>query len=775
MLSMLCMSAICYISGVYICDFFGADRTYELIAAAVFSACIFLLVLRTRRHRIFVGALFFCIGILAFNISGNLKYNSFYPLCEKYVNIEGYVCDIPVQNGDIISYNIKTTRMEYLGREYKVGQVIKMTSREQLSFGAVVSASGFLKEISEKKNSTDFDVKRYYQSRGINYKIYATELSLTDEVPENVGFSYHVNALKNRISKCLDENVSEKRSAVLKAVLLGNKHYFSDDFRAVLINTGIMRFFYPSYFHIYLLSALCAGIFAGLKKAHRDYILVFVLLIYAALNCYSPVFLKNILAAVVTVFMIKRLGFSHYPDVLSITLLAVCLLNPLYCFDVGIIMSSATGLLFYYFKDILYGAFSFIPFKAIRRVLVFYIITTIGLMPLASVYFNGIALYSGLLTPIYLVVTAGLIAAVPLGLIFNALFGSMFFLERIIASLCSYFEVLPYFIQKLPFSTLLIKPCDVSFILAFYLTLATCYRIAVGEHKSVRTRIYATAASGLWCSVLLVHFSTLGNLYISFVNVGQGDACVVSVKGGETILIDGGGGTEFSDYDAGEKVFYPYLADNGYFTIDKAIVSHYHRDHCLGIISAMKNLTVKEVIMPDCNADNPYRAEIEAIAGEKDIKLTYARAGDEFLSGSGLKLTVLSPGEEELLSGDENEVSIVLKLEYNDFSCLFTGDIGSVTEQKLLGEVGKCEVVKMAHHGSAKSNSAEFASELSAEFAIASVGENNMYDFPTREAVYNYQQAGTKVLRTDKNGNITVRVDRKGHFKVYKGAENGGI
>ncbi len=114
MLSLLNISAICYVSGVYICDFFGVGNAGEIAAVAVFFACILLLLYRRRRKYILVAVLFLCMGILGCSAAQNPKNNSFYPLEEKYVSVRGYVCDLPVENGDICSYNIKTTDGEYL-------------------------------------------------------------------------------------------------------------------------------------------------------------------------------------------------------------------------------------------------------------------------------------------------------------------------------------------------------------------------------------------------------------------------------------------------------------------------------------------------------------------------------------------------------------------------------------------------------------------------------------------------------------------------------------
>lgn len=773
MLSILNIGAICFVAGVYVCDFFGAKSTAEVIAAAALFACVLLLGFRKNKSRIFFALLFFSLGALGLFVCEDKTKNPFFPLEEKYVTVEGYISELPVQNGANFSYALKTTSAEYLGESCKAGQTIRITSDKLLRYGDRVTVRGFLHEIPDRKNSTDFDVKRYYQSRAVFYRMYASELFLKDSRENKLSLSYLSGLLKSRIAREIDHSfssASSEHAAVIKAVLLGNKHFFSEDFRAVLVNSGLIKLFYPSYFHVYLISAACGLCLSGVKKSHRSYIIVFLLLVYAAAGGTSPVLIRNVIAAAVGIFMTKKLGFSHYPDIASITVLILCGINPLLCFDVGVVMSTASGLLFYYFADILNSVLFFIKPRAARRFLTFYIITTFGLLPIASLYFNGLSLWTALLTPLYLVIVAGLLILVPAALLLRAATGSMLLLDGAISALCLYFEEVPYLILKLPLSHVFISPHGGVFLAAVYSSLAFIRRIYTGDLKTKRSGIYAAASSGLWCSVIFVYLISRGQLYVTFVNVGQGDGAVISVRGGETVLIDGGGRTEFSDYNAGDKVFFPYLADNGYFDIDKAIVSHYHSDHCLGIISAIENLRVREVLMPSYGTDNPYRIMLERAAEKNGTLVKYVSAKDSFVLKSGLRIDILSPGDEELSSDDENAASIVARVGFSGVNILFTGDIGISQERSLLGSVGKCEVVKLSHHGSAGSNCAEFAEELSAGYAIATVGEDNPYDFPSETAVQNFQRVGTKVLRTDKNGNITVKIDKKGRFGIYRGA-----
>lgn len=767
MVSYLSISAICYVVGVYLCDFFPDNRTGEAAVVIILISAVLLLMLRKYRNYILLAALFLCLGMLGCNIAKDLRYNEFYTLNNKYVTVEGYVAELPEQNGDIYSYRVKTTYAEYLGKEYEAGQVIKVSSEKALRYGDNIRIKGFLNELSEKKNSSDFNAKRYYQSKGIFFSMYAREVEFLKEKKAEYSITYWINLCKSKFSDAIDKEFSGDESAILKAVTLGNKRQFSDEFEALLLRTGVMKFFYPSFLHIYLISALVMILFAGVRKEWREYILIAFMIVYAAMNTHSPVFFKNAFAVIIGIIAMKKFGFNHSPDTIALAVLVTGFFNPLYYFHVGFVISVACGFMLYYFMEILEEWLVFIPFSWLRRLICFYIITTFGLLPIIAYYFNGISLYTNLLSPLYIVVVSGLIILVPVMCVLSAIFGTAFFVKTFIAWLLWYFTSLPGLINRLPFSYIWIKPPDFIFICAFFITLYIVYQAYRRELKKTHNIAAVCICAGLWCSISADYITSSGNMDIIFVNVGQGDGAVIDVQGGETLLIDGGGKYEFSDYDAGEKIYLPYLADNGYFNIDKAFISHYHSDHCLGVIAAMNTLNVKEVVMPDCAKENENRKEIERIAREKDIKLTYVLGGDKIELASGVVIDILSPMAEELTGLDENEASMVMRVQYNGFKCLFTGDISTEVERGLLETVGDCDVVKMAHHGSANSNCREFTEAVKAEYAVVSVGEDNIYGFPKKEAVYNYQQSGAKVARTDINGDITVTVNTDGEYEIY--------
>ena len=153
------------------------------------------------------------------------------------------------------------------------------------------------------------------------------------------------------------------------------------------------------------------------------------------------------------------------------------------------------------------------------------------------------------------------------------------------------------------------------------------------------------------------------------------------------------------------------------------------------------------------------KAYTNFIAAVKSEGLTAKQpnAGTVYTYGY-LTLTVIYS---ELVSGDSNNSSIVVMLEYGSFKFLFMGDAGDKVESKLIssGADLDCDVLKVGHHGSDTASTTAFLNKVSAEYGVICVGANNSYGHPTSTALNNLYAAGTTVYRTDKNGNVKFSTD----------------
>ncbi len=158
---------------------------------------------------------------------------------------------------------------------------------------------------------------------------------------------------------------------------------------------------------------------------------------------------------------------------------------------------------------------------------------------------------------------------------------------------------------------------------------------------------------------------------------------------------------------------------------------------------------------------------------QKKINILVVKKGDRVTIEKGIYFEILWPKDKLISDNVLNNNSMVAKLNYNQFSMLFTGDIEAIAEKQMLQEKKtkadlKATILKVAHHGSKSSSTKEFLEAVAPEFALIGVGKNNTFGHPNNEVLERLEQTGGKVFRTDLDGEITIRVNGKGKVWINK-------
>lgn len=154
----------------------------------------------------------------------------------------------------------------------------------------------------------------------------------------------------------------------------------------------------------------------------------------------------------------------------------------------------------------------------------------------------------------------------------------------------------------------------------------------------------------------------------------------------------------------------------------------------------MSELEVKKVFIASQGEDSlNYRKFVE-IVNKRNIKVQKIKIGERIKLENDLYINVLWPADDKLITQNTlNNNSIVMKLEYKDFSCLFTGDIEKIAEQELLKTLDKNElkstILKVAHHGSKTSTTQQFLEAVKPQIVLIGVGENNKFGHPNKEVL----------------------------------------
>ena len=244
-------------------------------------------------------------------------------------------------------------------------------------------------------------------------------------------------------------------------------------------------------------------------------------------------------------------------------------------------------------------------------------------------------------------------------------------------------------------------------------------------------------------------------LLVHFLDVGQGDCELVCLPSGKVMLIDAGDNGE-------ESIITRYLDKLGIKRIDYLVATHPHADHIGGMEEIIKGYEIGEIYMPRVEAESKtFERMLDAI-DEKGLLIHTGEAGKVIFSEDSIKARILSPPKGKLYE-DKNNNSLVIKLEYQDRSFLFTGDIEEDAERDILSakEYIFADVLKVAHHGSSTSSISEFIDKTQPQYAVISCGEGNEYGHPHKETLDKLESLGIKVLRTDELGTIIITTDGK--------------
>jgi competence protein ComEC len=290
-------------------------------------------------------------------------------------------------------------------------------------------------------------------------------------------------------------------------------------------------------------------------------------------------------------------------------------------------------------------------------------------------------------------------------------------------------------------------------------TLAWCVFV-VGIAFLVRgRRLAGLALLGLEAALLLVGPAPRGvdgRLHATVLDVGQGDAIVVRSPSGRVLLVDTGAAAE-GRFDLGESVIAPFLWSFAVRRIDSIVLSHAHPDHVGGAPFLVRAFSVGDVWEgPAPLGDRSYARLDDALRASGVARRSVARgAGADW---DGVRLRVLGPAPPaappRLVRNDD---SVVVALEYGAVRLLLTGDVERRGEASLAS--GRSLVLKVPHHGSRSSSAPEFVAEVGPRVAIVSAGRRNAFGHPHPEVVVRYERQGALVLRTDRDGAVSVSTD----------------
>ncbi len=316
-----------------------------------------------------------------------------------------------------------------------------------------------------------------------------------------------------------------------------------------------------------------------------------------------------------------------------------------------------------------------------------------------------------------------------------------------------------FVVDAAPWLTWRVPSPSIGLVAAYYLLLLVWVFL-------VRRAWVATIVAGafVWIAISPPTLSRTfgdGRLHLTMIDVGQGDAMLVTLPNGRTLFVDAGGVSIRGDFDIGDRVIGPALRARGLGRLDYLAITHGDPDHIGGAASLVRDFAPHEIWDGVFVNNHEPTLRLKAVAAKRRAAWRSLQKGDRLDLG-GVELRVHHPPlpdwERQKVRNDD---SLVIELRYGQVSMLLTGDIGREVEQALLPTLDLLPVVvlKSPHHGSGTSSSDEFITVITPRVVVISCGRANPYGHPLPYVLDRYKSAGSEIFRTDRDGQIDVTTD----------------
>lgn len=646
------------------------------------------------------------------------------------------------------------------------GVMCYMEGKEEPNMGSYVRVRGKLRTFSRATNPGEFDAGSYYQILGIQARI--QNAAILKETPSYDKFRENLYRIRCYFSALIDICYGEKDASVMKAVLLGEKSGLDEDIKMLYQLNGVIHILSISGLHI---SIIGMGLYKILHRCRCPMILN-ILTSITFMYCYgvmTGMSISAVRAIMMFGFHIAAGLFGRTYDMLTamaVSAITVLFKQPLYLYHSGFLFSFGAILAIGLFLPVLEE--NLLWKTKIEKVMSTGMAVSLITFPVYLCFYYEYPIYSLLLNLLIIPGTGVIVSGGLCTLTAASCYLPLGEYAALPAHLMlAFYEICCTLTLKLPGSRNILGRPETWQIVIF--TVIICAAVFCSKKWS-RLQFWMCILFAMLC--LILRFQD--GLQITVIDVGQGDGIYIADDRGGHYLIDGGSS---SKSDVGTYQILPFLKEEGADSLDAVFVTHMDSDHYNGIHMLIEDMgtngiPIKNLFLPDIgdNSKSEEYIELAALAEKQGISVQYIHKGDILRHGK-LKLTCLYP--EKGAEQETNASSIVLYLEYEAFTALFTGDLEGSGEEEVRQELeGYTElqregvtVLKAAHHGSRNSTGEAFLDTVSPDIALISAGKDNSYGHPHEELLQRLTAAESHIYVTAEGGAITV-IYRSGKVRV---------
>lgn len=692
---------------------------------------------------------------------------------KKFVTVYGRVAEIPDKTGERVSFSFWVDRLSFsdtlLRLKEKTRVVVETDPSSRNEAAGEIEAGDILlvrgrMELLPSGSEFESRYENYLFRQGIQTTVFASRQNISvKKEGKNPLLS-----LSNRARRYLYKNIyrllPEDEAGLMLGILLGDTRGISEETKEDFRKTGLTHILAVSGMNVTILviaSFFLVGFIPGGNFLKYPFI-VLVIIFYAFLTEFQPSVLRASLMASIGISALL-FGRQHYLlNSLAIAALVLLIVDPFLLYSISFQLSFAATLAIIVLMPILEERLSFVPRMA-RGVLALTLAAQLGTIPLLVYHFQQLSTISLLAN---LLVVPAVFPAMIFGMALSVLPAISWSVARMTSflslPLIKYMLKTPHLLATLPLSSLYLPSPALWQIGGYYLMLAASVwslRRIERRPNPILTFIIILSLVVTFMGCQIQRGTPPNGLRVTFVDAGQGDATLIQTPQGESVLIDGGEGTE---------AVMSALLKNGVRKVDLLILSHPHADHLGGLVSVIENYRVDLVL--DGAQPHTSRLYLNFLKTVERKKIPYkvARKGQSFKVGK-VDVDILAPSESFIrgTDSDVNNNSVVARVTYGNLTLLFPGDVQVEGEKRLVstGQNLKSVVFKVSHHGDSSAADFDFLKRVSPRVAVISVGAGNSFGHPSRSTLRKLEQLGSEIFRTDRSGNVTILSDGK-RFEV---------
>jgi competence protein ComEC len=705
---------------------------------------------------------------------------------KRTVRLTGRVIDLPRVTGQTVQFIVdaESLRSRRFAKAVSGGIAVSVRKTafakrffDSLSLGREVRLVGNLTAAGSARNPGDFDIGRYYHLNNIegklNVRIFDSS-SIGEPASAGDFIARFVYPVRKSASERIDRFIGGEEGNFLKGLLLGERSDIPPDVKTAFINAGVMHIIAVSGLHVAIVTMILLVLFQFLRIPEKPRIVVTLLFLvyYNYLTGGAASVTRSVIMGIV--FLSARL-FQRKSDIyntMGLSALIILLADAKQLFQPGFQLSFVAVFALVYLYPKVSRGMEYLPerlrsnpaVKWTGSALSVSVAAGIGTLPFTSYYFGKISIVSFVANMVDVPLSNFILAIGMLAIGVSYLWawlggvyaGATGFLTYLLLKSVAIFGSSPAAYVDSHFS--------VGTSIVFY----CCVGIVINLHRVVVRRIILPAGCAALCFWVYSPYVIPQKqpvLKVIVMDVGQGDAIVVKLPDGSTMVEDAG--PRSVSLDAGARFVVPYLKREGIGAAQRVVVSHPHSDHLGGIPALLRSLKVDEIMEAGSDGGSALDSEYHHLVDSLKIRHSDVSAGCIQGKGDNWRTYVLHPGGIYLpgkgpAHRNLNNESVVMKLCYGTTSILLAGDAEEVSERqmgRIYGDFLRAGVLKVAHHGSRTGTSDRFLSFIRPSIALISVGAYNRLHHPSPLVLARLDSIGCKWYRTDKCGAIVLESD----------------